>query len=213
MSLRVVDEKTVELHQQPTPVMGVASVTRFTLRGDDQIEFEFTATPTRDVWPEGYLGFFWASYMHAPLDKSMYLRGGQVVHPLTPYWMQFCTQAHGRDSSVCHRSNRRELPRSVTIPNCLFQSISPQVWDEPAFYGLVDDMVLLTVFDHDPRLRFAHSPSGGGNEPDKLTTNPAWDFQWILESPQVGREYRLSATITYRRGMTREAILAAIRAR
>lgn len=207
MALRIIDEKTVELHQAATPIAGVKSVTRFRLRGADQIEFEFTATPTKNVWPDGYLGFFWASYMNAPEDKSMYLRGGQIEHGNTPYWMQFCTQAHGRDSSVCHRSNRRALPFSVTIPRCLFQSISPQVWDEPAFYGNVGEMTLLTVFGRDTRIRFSHSPSGGGQNPDRMTTNPAWDFQWILENPEVGRDYTLRAVMTYRKAMTRSQIL------
>ena len=53
MSMRVLDERTVELRQPPTPVTGVSSVTRFRLRGADQIEFEFAATPTRNVWPDG----------------------------------------------------------------------------------------------------------------------------------------------------------------
>src|SRR5688572_25423493 len=68
MRLTVMDDRTAELHQPPTPVTHVESWTQFKLVEPDAIDLVFRATPTVDVFPQGYLGFFWASYIRAPED-------------------------------------------------------------------------------------------------------------------------------------------------
>ena len=46
----------------------------------------FRCRPTQHVFRRGYIGLFWASYINAPDDKSMYFRG-------TAGWLQLCTPA------------------------------------------------------------------------------------------------------------------------
>ena len=52
-------------------------------------------------------------------------------------------------------------------------------------------MALAQIFRRADRVRFAQSPSGGGDG------CPAWDFQWFIERPQVGQRYQLVMRAVY----------------
>jgi hypothetical protein len=58
----------------------------------------------------------------------------------------------------------------------------------PLFYGHVDDLVWIVMFDRTAGLRLTHSPSGGGANEPRRTTNPAWDFQLVVPEPDVMKE-------------------------
>jgi hypothetical protein len=94
MALRQLSPTAVELTQGPTPVFGVASTTRFELKEPYYLDIAYRATPTHTHFTNNFLGIFWASYMNAPEDKSIYFRGPQSR------WQQLATQLHGRDATV-----------------------------------------------------------------------------------------------------------------
>lgn len=200
MTFRKISATEAELHQPPTPTFRLESTTRFTLREPDAIDFRFRFKPTQHVFKRGYLGLFWASYINAPEDKSMYLRGkGQ--------WLQHCTPAHNALSTVVHADDRLELTFAEGHRDCLYRSLSPLRYDLPLFYGLFRKHIFMIMFDRTAGLRLAHSPSGGGSNTQLQTTNPAWDFQYILPKYEVNTEYELRARAVYRERCSRDEVL------
>jgi hypothetical protein len=189
-----------ELHQPPTPTFHLQSTTKFTLREPDFIDFDFRFTPTQHVFKRGYLGLFWASYINAPEDKSMYLRGKNQ-------WLQHCTPAHDVVSTVLHSDDKFELTFAKGHRDCLYKNYSPLRYDVPLFYGLFKKHIFMVMFDRTEGLRITHSPSGGGTNTAAQTTNPAWDFQYFLPKYEVNTEYRLRARAIYRERCSREQVL------
>ncbi|HEX72232.1 MAG TPA: hypothetical protein ENN65_02845 [Candidatus Hydrogenedentes bacterium] len=136
------------------------------------------------------LGVFWASYINAPLDKSIYfLSEGSSLD--APQWAQYCTLKHGRDSTVRGENDAVEIAFEGGS-GALFQSVAPLRYSEPFFYGRVDDRVLIFIFAPGPIIRFSHSPTGGGLAESGDAHNPAWDFQLIVPDYEVGKEYGLT---------------------
>lgn len=200
MTFKKVNATTAELRQEATPTFKLESTTRFALREPDAIDFHFRFKATQHVFKRGYLGLFWASYINAPEDKSMYLRGKNL-------WLQHCTPAHNSVSTVVHQDDKFELTFDKGHRDCLYKSLSPLKYDLPLFYGLVRKHILIVMFDRADGLRLAHSPSGGGMNTAAQTTNPAWDFQYVLPKYDVNTEYDLRARLIYRERCSREQVL------
>src|SRR5205823_5945832 len=144
-----------ELHQPPTPTFRLESRTRFKLVAPHYVDFHFRCVPTQHAFAHGYVGLFWASYLNAPEDKSIYFRGGGL-------WQQLCTQRHNDQSTVRHRTDKLELRFSKGYPEALYRNLSPLRFDEPLYYGLFRNHIYILMFDRAEGVRFTHSPSGGG---------------------------------------------------
>ncbi len=209
MTFRRVDAATVELHQPETPYWGVESWSRFTLREPHFVDFEFRCTPHKPV-QGGFLGCFWASYINAPEDKSIYfLREGATLD--APQWTQFCTMAHNRDSTILPEGDAPEMvfPESGTT---LYNSISPLRRGPPLFYGRRGGSVLIFLFEPSAHIRFSHSPSGGGRTAAGDDTNPAWDFQYLIPGAEQGKEYGFRARLVCKPWKDRADVVAEARA-
>jgi hypothetical protein len=64
------------------------------------------------------------------------------------------------------------------------------------------------MFDRTAGIRFAHSPSGGGMNAAMQTTNPAWDFQFLVEKPEIMEEYGFRVRSVLRPRCSRDEVLA-----
>ena len=205
MAFRKVNDTTAELHQPETPTYGVESWTTFEVKEPYYIDMSYRCIPHRDAFQGGFMGMFWASYINAPHDKSIYfLQGESTVEK--PVWAQLCTQKHGVHSSVRWQGDTAELhypPEADT----LFNSFSPFRFSAPFYYGRVRDMVLIYIFKPNPYLRFAHSPSGGGNTEAEDDTNPAWDFELVIPDWKVGETYSLTMRAVYKPWVDRADVL------
>ncbi|GMW00801.1 MAG: hypothetical protein AMXMBFR84_19380 [Candidatus Hydrogenedentota bacterium] len=207
MTFAKVNETTAELYQPETPVYGVESWTRFEVKEPNYIDVTYRCVPKRGIF-EGYMGVFWASYINAPLDKSIYFLGDGSLD--TPIWAQYCTQKHGHASSVLSKEETAELPYPPE-GDTLFNSLSPLRYTEPFYYGRWRDMVLIYIFKPNPYLRFSHSPSGGGKTKDGDDTNPAWDFQMVIPDYEVGKEYTLEMRVVFKPWVDRADVLNEVR--
>jgi hypothetical protein len=200
MTFRKLSDSEAELHQPPTPTYWLESWTRIKLVAPHYLDFTFRCRATQHVFRHGYIGLFWANYINGPEDKSMYFRGAGR-------WQQLCTQEHDDQSTLRHRDDPFELPFSPLPGNTLYRNFSPLRFDEPFFYGLFRRQVFLLMFDRSAGIRLSHSPSGGGVNKDLQTTNPAWDFQFIIPAYDVLREYGFRARAVYRERCSRQDIL------
>jgi hypothetical protein len=79
-------------------------------------------------------------------------------------------------------------------------------YDEPFYYGLFRNHLFMLMFDRSQGIRFTQSPSGGGINKELETTNPAWDFQYILPKYEVTKEYQFRLRAVYRPRCGREEI-------
>ena len=200
MTFRKLSDVEAELHQPPTPTFHLESWTRFQLVAPHYVDFHFRCMARQHAFKHGYIGLFWASYINAPEDKSMYFRGGRL-------WQQLCTQRHDDESTLRHRDDKLELKFSPGVRDALYRNLSPLRFDEPLFYGRFRGHVLAILFDRTAGIRLTHSPSGGGVNTEAQTTNPAWDFQFLLPRYEVNTEYSFRARLVYRENCQRKDIL------
>jgi hypothetical protein len=177
----------LELYQPPTPRTHVESWTTFTFEGEHYLDMDFRFRIQQGTFPFGYLALFWASYINAPFDKSMYFLG--TMDGQTEQWLQLCTQVHNDQSTVRHRDDNFDMKFVDDGRPALFKSLSPMRYTKPFFYGHIDELIWCVMFDRHTGIRFTHSPSGGGFHPERKTTNPAWDFQYVLENPKLNLDY------------------------
>lgn len=207
MFFKELSDSEGELHQPPTPTYHVESWTRFKLVAPHYLDMSFRCVAHQHVFPRGFMGLFWASYINAPPDKSMYFLGGPDGPSAAPLWTQLCTPYHNRDSTVRHRDDKLELTFAPGR-DTLFKSLSPFRFDQPFFYGNHDGLMWLVLFDRKAGLRFTHSPSGGGVNAKLQTTNPAWDFQFLVPKPEVMKEYGFRVRTVLRPRCSREEVVA-----
>ena len=76
------------------------------------------------------------------------------------------------------------------------------------YYGNFEDLVYILMFKPGAGIRLTHSPSGGGLNKAFNTTNPAWDWQFIVPDYEVLKEYRYQARAVLRPRCSRAEILA-----
>lgn len=201
MTFRKVSDREAELHQPPTPTFHLESWTTFTFVEPDAIDFRFRFQAHQHVFKRDYLGLFWASYINAPEDKSIYFRGAGG-------WQQHCTPTHNTLSTVLHESDQFKLTFHEKHRDCLYKSYSPLRYQQPFYYGLFRGMILILMFDRTEGIRFTHSPSGGGFNKEAQSSNPAWDFQYLLPKYDVAKTYEFHARLIYRERCSRAGVLA-----
>ena len=205
MTFRKVNPATAELHQPPTPNFHMESWTTFTLRPPHYIDMEFRCIPRQHVHERGWFGIFWASYINGPADKSIYFKGGWRLKE--DMWMQLCTQEHDDESTVLAQGDDFKLSWQEGSRDALFKNFSRMRYARPFYYGHVEDLVYLLMFENADGIRFTHSPSGGGYNNAFNSTNPAWDWQFIVPKCEVNKEYKYRARLALRPKCSREEIL------
>jgi hypothetical protein len=161
-----------------------------------------TTRPTAAAAPAitastAWFGLFWASYIDAPENKSIYFKDPKG-------WVQLCTQEHNNQSTVRHTDDKLELAFTPVREQTLYKNFSPLRYAEPFFYGDFGAAhVFILMFDRTEGIRFSHSPSSGG--PPSFP-NPAWDFQFIIPKYEVLEQYGFRARAVYRERCSRDEI-------
>ncbi|MEC9001727.1 MAG: hypothetical protein VX644_00020, partial [Planctomycetota bacterium] len=97
MQLRIVDQHTVELYQAPTTHYGLESCLRYHMLSDGTLEMTLECIPRKRTFQHGYIGLFWASYIHQPESLDIHFQGvpSQSSKSSKPAWIRGVTPSHG----------------------------------------------------------------------------------------------------------------------
>ena len=202
IELRRIGARSVEMVQPPTSHKGLASAMRFTLVPPHAIDVLYECIPRRAAFENHYLIVFFASYIHAPPDKAIYFLGRDEGTAEGERWIRALSPAHGTASTHRYVGDPGPLPPVPGHPLTLVFNFSRYRYVRPFYYGRYHDMVYQIMFDDPRRVRFSQSPTGGG------AANPAWDWQFVVRNPQVGKLYRLRARVVYKKFVSRADCLA-----
>lgn len=185
MRLTTVSDRTVVLHQLPTPDHRLESRTTFTL------------TPPH--------------YIDAPENLAIYTIGKGRDEPRWVSdklrWIQHASGQHNDRSTLRYIDEARRPTFSEWHAPILYTGLAHQYYAYPFYYGRFEDMVYILMFDRAEGIRFSMSPHGAGRNPDG-TTNPAWDWQWFIFDPQVGETYRYHGRVVYKPWVSKADVIA-----
>jgi len=191
MELRVLNDRTAELYQAPTPYWGLESCMRYELLDDCVIELTFECVPRRDTFTNGYMGLFWASYIDHPESLDIHFRGFSQGAEANAGWLRGVTPAHGTLATHRAQDDQRGFAHDSMFPLELPFGFSRLRYVEPWYFGVCRGMAFVQMFRAQDAVRLTQSPSGGGNG------CPAWDFQWFIEKPRLGQRYQLVMRAAY----------------
>jgi hypothetical protein len=190
MELRKIDEHTAEVYQAPTPNWKLESCGRYHLLEDGTVEYTFECIPRADLFKNGYIGLFWASYIKEPEDRAIHFLG-HGIEDSAPRWIRAVTPKHGTESTHPPAGNVPNLKLDPAFPLTLVSGRSKYTYAEPWYYGVVRGHAIVQMFRARDRIWLAQSPDGGGGK------NPAWDFQWFVPDTKVGDAYGFVMRMAY----------------
>ena len=202
MSIKSADERSVVLVQPETSHAHVSARITFTVEEPHYIHQKIELTFHRRFCPEGEPNQFrslWASYMHMPPDRHIYLKPDQAVGSDLDNWFGITKEDHGSpemqvrplpdgeeinaDAHLAAMTARPPLldDELTAIPEAEWDPMAlPKLLDGPLtfYYGLCHGQMVLMMFKQPERFRLAYSPCGAGKQP---AWNPAWDYVLALE--------------------------------
>ncbi len=192
MALYRTSNNEVLLYQKPTSVSRVESLTEFKVVAPCYIDVTFRCIlHDASFFKHGYAGFFWASYIHNPPDRRIYFRGSTRDSKAVS-WIAAFSEQHGYKSTHMALDDHHDFYFAPDFGIVLANHFSDYRYELPFFYGRFHNMALAFFFDSSEVIRLTQSPTGGGN------TNPAWDFQYLIPDPVIGREYSFKARMVYK---------------
>lgn len=169
----------------------------------DYIDITFKCSPMRDMYPQGYVAMMWASYMQKALDRKIHFWGkdGDRIG-----WVSFGENLNEQIEvgTVAHQ-NSSALPYEKGSQNLNIVEHTTKKFMTPFYYGLLDGdqnlstindkLLYMVLFDQTDSIRFAmwNFYKDESGEPD--THSPAWDWQFAIKNPQIGKTYSYKARI------------------
>ena len=207
VKLSRLEEKKVELFQKRTANWPLQTRLTYELTSEDTIEMRARFRPLRDAWKKhGFIGVFFASYIHAPEDMAIHFIGRPRSRKgkARARWISCLPKTHGEQA--CHRpaGSAWDPPLDPGFNISLVQGVSEYEYLQPFYYGISHGKVFIMMFKDitdQGELRFAQSPSGGGKG------NPAWDFAFLARNYEIGKDIGFTAAAVYKDFKGREDVI------
>jgi hypothetical protein len=205
MLLSQSDTYTVRLYQPATPRSKVETTHVFQMVPPHYIDVTVKIC-FHDLTPfrHGYAGLFWASYIHEPENRAVFFWGTSKDKP-QPRWIEAFSETHGVKSSHLHFQDTFEPFYAPDFNATLANHFSDYRYLEPFYFGRSGQMVFAVFFDRVEGIRFSQSPTGGGKK------IPAWDHHFLIQNPEVGKEYGYKARLMYKPFVSEEDVREAYR--
>jgi hypothetical protein len=156
--------------------------------------------PRSETFTNGYVGLFWASYIHKPESLDIHFKGRQADQATGSKWLRGVTPSHGVNATHLAVDDDRRFAHDAEFPLTLVFNRSDLRYTEPWYYGVSHGMALVQMFRPQDRIRISQSPTGGG------FGCPAWDFQHLVEDYEVDRRYQIVMRAMYVPFQSREQI-------
>ncbi len=184
---------------------GMACEMKYTLVGENAVDLEFAATPTTAKFPLGYAAMMWASYMNHTRDRTIHFYGKSDQEG----WVSFGDDTDdGFETGTVSYYGVADLPYEESAETLNVIEHPKKKFLLPFFYGLVDGdgdpattddtMVYIMMFDQVAPIRFAlwNFNRDATGKPDP--TRPAWDWQYVIRGPELGKTYGYKARVVYK---------------
>ena len=198
MELRVVDQYRVELYQKSTPHYALESCLRYQLLEEGVIEMTAEFIPHRPSFKHGYIGLFFASYIHQPESLDIHFKGYPLGRQSASHWIRSAAPVPKTDRPTGEgmrihpaTDDRRTFAHDAEYSCRFVYRTSQYRYSQPWFYGVSHGMALVQVFRPKDKIRMVQVPSGGGKG------NPAWDFQYVISDYKVDQRYQLVMRLMY----------------
>src|SRR5262249_36766932 len=149
-------EHTAELYQAPSPHYGLESCQRYQLLADGAIELTLECIPRKKSFRNGYVGLFWASYIHQPASGAIHFRGHARGKEKTR-WVESVSPGHGVEAVHPAWDDDREFAHDRDFPLTLVFNRSKWRYREPWYYGVNGGLAFAQMFRPRDRVRLTQS--------------------------------------------------------
>jgi hypothetical protein len=187
----------------------------YTFADRDTIDIGFSVTPTQERFRQGYAAFMWAGYLACARDRKIHFYG---VDGSREGWVTFGEDvAVGFETGTISCQGVAPLPYERDSQALNIVEHPSKHFLKPFYYGLIDGdhdlattndtLAYIMMFDQTTTIRFAMwnfvRDAAGHPDPHR----PAWDWQFVIQKPVLGRQYRFRARLVIRPFVSREEIL------
>ncbi|MCZ6675627.1 MAG: hypothetical protein O7E52_00055 [Candidatus Poribacteria bacterium] len=184
------DDNSVRLETSVPEPHRVDVSTVFALVAPHYIDLETTIVAQPNAFAGDWLGLFWASYIHAPENRTTCFRGRRDRDGPVE-WIESLEEIPPNPCVFASETDPL-LPVEPNPNGRLFHNIRPIRYVSPMFYGRWRNMMLEMMFTCEDNLRFAIQPTGGGLK------NPAWDFAVVIRHCQPLKQYHFRARVVFK---------------
>ncbi|MFC1713996.1 hypothetical protein ACFL6S_10015 [Candidatus Poribacteria bacterium] len=220
MSVAEADDRNVVLVQPETSHAHVSARITFTVEEPhylhQRIEITFHRRFCSKDEPSRFRSL-WASYMHMPPDRHIYLKADWKSSDGLSNWLGITKADHAaREMQVRRLSADHEIDAAQHLDAMSKQSLLsaeelPGSLGGPLafYYGLChDSQLFLMMFKQPEQFRLAYSPCGGGKEP---AWSPAWDYVLYLDDAQPGTTHVWEVCLVVKKYQSRADVLNEVR--
>lgn len=213
-SLETLDDHACVLTRKPDKTRPTEVRAEYRLTDPHYVDHTLTLVDNEDLRQKGcdFREVSWCCYMNCPDDPRLHFTSNGE-------WHAYISPKHGVAANIAPTYLPEEALETWPVEESRWEQgvrDRPFHWDrynrrfdEPFYFGLLGNMVLILVFDTPRWLRFYCSPSGGGASLIQGQSCPAWDFEWVIPGSayEVGKAYQFRVRLVYKPFISNEDVI------